>query len=31
MTARLNSSSSTFADSGRPFAYGFSYRAWRFS
>jgi hypothetical protein len=31
MTARLNTSSSTFADSGQFFAYGFTYRAWRFS
>jgi hypothetical protein len=30
MTARLNTASSTFAVSGR-FAYGFTYRAWRFS
>jgi len=30
MTARPNSSSTTFADSGR-YAYAFSYRAWRFS
>jgi len=31
MTARPNTSSTAFAASGRSFAYGFSYRAWRFS
>jgi hypothetical protein len=30
MTARLNTSSTAFADTGR-YAYAFSYRAWRFS
>jgi hypothetical protein len=31
MTARPNITSSAFADTGRPYAYAFSYRAWRFS
>ena len=31
MTARPHTSGSTSADSGRSFAYGFTYRAWRFS
>jgi hypothetical protein len=31
MTARPNTTCSTFADSGQLFAYGFTYRAWRFS
>jgi hypothetical protein len=30
MTARPNTSSTAFADTGR-YAYAFSYRAWRFS